>query len=152
VVPGPPATQDNRIRVAAAVADLMAEKEESTTLVPVFHTTTANRGNNSLELRGGSGPHEGNVYINGFPVCEDDSRNRNQWHKEEAGVVCRMFGYAGASAAYPNCRFGDCTDDWQLAGVDCVGDEANILDCKFEAPSSGCNKGSEGVGVTCLVA
>ena len=77
------------------------------TEVPVFHTTSAaSLGNNTLELRGGSGPHEGNVFINGFPVCEDDEFNVNQWRRAEANVVCRMFGYVGAAAAHINCRSG----------------------------------------------
>ena len=97
------------------MADMMKEKETSTdststssitsTEVPIFHTTSAaSLGNNTLELRGGSGPHEGNVYINGLPVCEDDETNVNQWRRPEANVVCRMFGYVGAAAAFPNCR------------------------------------------------
>ena len=107
----PPISTPNRIEVAASVADMMAGKEEKDTTsprsteVPVFHTTSAaSLGNNTLELRGGSGPHEGNVYINGFPVCEDDESNVNQWRRAEANVVCRMFGYVGAAAAFPNCR------------------------------------------------
>ena len=113
----PPSTP-SRIEVAASVADMMAAKEKeeeatitttasprSSTEVPVFHTTSAaSLGNNTLELRGGSGPHEGNVYINGFPVCEDDENNVNQWRRAEANVVCRMFGYVGAAAAHVNCR------------------------------------------------
>ena len=39
-----------------------------------------------VELRGGSLPSEGNVYVNGAPVCDLG------WGKEEAAVVCRMLG------------------------------------------------------------
>ena len=55
-------------------------------------------GNNSLELRGGSGPHEGNVYLNGSPICEDDSNNVNQWRSEEAAVVCRCCTVLGVGS------------------------------------------------------
>ena len=36
-----------------------------------------------LKLVGGSGPHEGNVFVNGRPVCDD------HWDNIDAGVVCR---------------------------------------------------------------
>ena len=121
----PPSTP-SRIEVAASVADMMAGKEEkeattsSTTEVPVFHTTSAaSLGNNTLELRGGSGPHEGNVFINGFPVCEDDETNVNQWRRAEANVVCRMFGYVGAAAAHVNCRLQIKKLKATLSLVDC---------------------------------
>ena len=45
-------------------------------------------------LRGGGGPHEGNVYIgvgNGIskPVCDD------LWDIRDGRVVCRELGYLG---------------------------------------------------------
>ena len=44
-----------------------------------------------IELRGGSNRKEGNVFINGKPVCDD------MWDKKDATVACRMLGWA--------CRF-----------------------------------------------
>ena len=40
-----------------------------------------------IELRGGSTSLEGNVYINGKPVCDD------KWDLNDAKVACRMLGY-----------------------------------------------------------
>ena len=43
-----------------------------------------------LELRGGSGPHEGNIYVNGQPVCDDGDGESYHFSKENAIVVCRF--------------------------------------------------------------
>ena len=43
-----------------------------------------------LELRGGSGPHEGNIYVNGRPVCDDGGDGSYYFSKENAIVVCRF--------------------------------------------------------------
>ena len=40
-----------------------------------------------VELRGGSRRNEGNVFVNGKPVCDD------MWDKNDATVACRMLGY-----------------------------------------------------------
>ena len=40
-----------------------------------------------IELRGGSSNSEGNVFVNGQPVCDD------MWDKNDADVACRMLGY-----------------------------------------------------------
>ena len=39
-----------------------------------------------IELRGGSVPTEGNVFLNGKPVCDD------KWDKKDATVACHMLG------------------------------------------------------------
>ena len=38
-----------------------------------------------VTLHGGSGPHEGNVYVKGRPVCHDS------WNDVDARVVCRYL-------------------------------------------------------------
>ena len=48
-------------------------------------------------------------------------------------------------------RFGDCSDDWEVAGINCEGTENSILDCNVGKPTDACNKGSEGAGVRCIV-
>ena len=40
-----------------------------------------------IELKGGSSPMEGNVFVNGKPVCDD------LWDDDDATVACRMLGY-----------------------------------------------------------
>ena len=40
-----------------------------------------------VKLVGGSGPHEGNIFVGGLPVCDD------KHDKENAVVVCRCQIY-----------------------------------------------------------
>ena len=40
----------------------------------------------NIELKGGSSRNEGNVFLNGKPVCDD------MWDKKDATVACRMLG------------------------------------------------------------
>ena len=40
----------------------------------------------TVELQGGSFPSEGNVFVNGKPVCDD------LWDNNDATVACRMLG------------------------------------------------------------
>ena len=40
-----------------------------------------------IELRGGSHHTEGNVFVNGKPVCDD------MWDEKDATVACRMLGF-----------------------------------------------------------
>ena len=45
-----------------------------------------------VELRGGSGPHEGNIWVDGKPVCDDfftSSSGRDYGHGN-ALIVCRF--------------------------------------------------------------
>ena len=39
-----------------------------------------------IELRGGSSRTEGNVFVNGKPVCDD------MWDEKDAKVACHMLG------------------------------------------------------------
>ena len=48
-------------------------------------------------------------------------------------------------------RFGECGNDWEVAGINCEGTESSILDCEVGKPTDACNKGSEGAGVRCIV-
>ena len=40
-----------------------------------------------VDLRGGNVPTEGNVFVDGQPVCDDS------WDLSDAVVTCRMLGY-----------------------------------------------------------
>ena len=41
-----------------------------------------------VELRGGSGPHEGNIWVDGEPVC-DDTFTESSHGEVNAQVICR---------------------------------------------------------------
>ena len=41
-----------------------------------------------LTLLGGSGPHEGNIFLDGRPVC-DDMHTADEHGRQNALVVCR---------------------------------------------------------------
>ena len=43
--------------------------------------------NNTIELRGGLTPEEGNIFLYNKPVCDDG------WDLRDADVACRMLGY-----------------------------------------------------------
>ena len=51
------------------------------------HDDKHDHDHSKIELRGGSSPAEGNVFMNGKPVCDD------MWDKNDATVACRMLGY-----------------------------------------------------------
>ena len=54
--------------------------------------TTSRTGSSSVgthvELKGGSGPHEGNIWVDGEPVC-DDTFTESDHGEENAQVICR---------------------------------------------------------------
>ena len=60
----------------------------STTTTSTTSTTTASTTTTAqtTELWGGSFPYEGNLFVNGKPVCDDG------WDNNDALVACRMLG------------------------------------------------------------
>ena len=75
-----------------------------------------------MTLTGGSSQSEGNVLVNGRPVCDD------YWSDENAGVICKMLGYAGGvgiSGSY----FGNIGSGFGMDDVVCTGSEATIMEC-----------------------
>merc|ERR1711892_405105 len=93
-----------------------------------------------VELRGGTSSKEGNVFVNGKPVCDD------MWDKDDAPVVCRMLGYPSGVPTIKS-RFGSVTSDYSLDDVMCDGTEQSLQDCKYSSQDN-CGR-SEGAGVMC---
>jgi len=95
----------------------------------------------SAGLVGGPTAHEGNVLINGRPVCDD------YWDNNDATVVCRMLGY-GSGIAVQNAAYGLVEGKFIINNVDCKGTEANIHQCT-KSTAHKCH-GPEGAGVICI--
>jgi len=89
-------------------------------------------------LRGG---HEGNVFINNQPVCDDF------WDQSDAQVVCRMLGFSGGIPKSGS-HFGTVSTDFVMDDVFCTGSEASLLDCPHST-SHNCEAG-QGAGVICM--
>ena len=93
-----------------------------------------------MTLTGGSSPSEGNVLVNGRPVCDD------YWSDENAGVICKMLGYAGGvgvSGSY----FGNIGSGFVMDDVVCTGSEASILECWHQTTHNCAAR--EAAGVIC---
>ena len=101
----------------------------------------------SVELRGGSGPHEGNVFVKVTPdsdfgqVCDD------YWGLTNADVVCRQLGFSGAERATQQGEFGSGSNYFAMDDVVCSGSEARIQDCEYNEFDD-CS-GAELAGVVC---
>merc|ERR1712243_228646 len=95
----------------------------------------------SAGLVGGPTAHEGNVLINGRPVCDD------YWDNNDATVVCRMLGY-GSGIAVQDAAYGPVEGKFLINNVDCKGTEANIHQCT-KSNAHKCH-GPEGAGVICI--
>ena len=93
-----------------------------------------------MTLTGGSAPHEGNVLVGGVPVCDD------YWGDTNAGVVCRMLGYAGG-VGVTGSYFGRQGAVFVMDDVMCAGSEDSILDCAHHGHHN-CGAG-EAAGVIC---
>jgi hypothetical protein len=94
-------------------------------------------------LQGGSGDHEGNLFVRSLPVCDDS------WGMEEAEVVCRQLGFPGAVNSTMGNQFGPVyTSRFSMDNVECTGMEDDIQSCSHES-SDDCGD-QEGAGVICL--
>jgi len=91
----------------------------------------------SLELRDGAQAREGNVYLNGQPICNDE------WTTNDATVVCRVLGYDDGQAANSSV-FGAVPNNFITNSFECVGDETSIWDCKYTTYSN-CSDTAAGV-------
>ena len=78
---------------------------------------------NKICLIGGQGDHEGNVYFEGKPVCDDG------WTFADAHVVCRTLGFKEAESATKESRFGIVPSKYGMSEVSCTGGEESFLSC-----------------------
>jgi len=94
-----------------------------------------------LELQGGNSRREGNVFLNGRPICDDS------WTQNDADVVCRILGFPAGGAATTNGRYGRVDPSYIMDDVKCAGDETSLYDCRFTNEHD-CSE-SEAAGVKC---
>eukprot|EP00092_Neocalanus_flemingeri_P022207 GFUD01024086.1.p1 GENE.GFUD01024086.1~~GFUD01024086.1.p1 ORF type:complete len:542 (+),score=142.04 GFUD01024086.1:505-2130(+) len=98
----------------------------------------------SIELRPYNGSvgvaREGNVYIDGQPVCDDG------WDKNAARVACRELGFADGEPTVGS-RYGNVEDVMAMDEIRCRGDESSLYECDYSSYDD-CG-GGEGAGVVC---
>merc|ERR1712025_1288595 len=94
-----------------------------------------------IKLVGGTTSNEGNVMVDGKPVCDD------YWDTKDAKVVCRMLGYTGGDAIIES-AYGPTGVDFAMDDVQCNGNEHTISDCPHLTYSN-CADG-EAAGVQCV--
>ena len=95
------------------------------------------------ELRGGSSPREGNVFINGAPVCDD------HWTISEGNVVCQQLGLSLRRITV-NSYFGTVSDTFGMDDVNCEGSEERLEDCSHVGEAQENCRGGEAAGVVCF--
>ena len=94
-----------------------------------------------MKLLGGPNPAEGNVFIDGLPVCDD------AWDEHDGKVACRQLGFNGLVRVTTNSHFGSVPSDFAMDEVSCNGTEAKLQDCLHKTRDDcGAN---EGAGVIC---
>jgi hypothetical protein len=99
----------------------------------------------SICLKGGSGPHEGNLFVRNLPVCDDD------WGMEEAEVACHQLGFPGALNFTRQSKFGPVgTRQYSMDNVHCTGTEGSLQSCRHSSTDDCGDR--EGAGVVCLPA
>jgi len=99
-------------------------------------------------LVGGSGPHEGNIIIDGMPVCDDTFTSDSKYARPNTEVVCRMLGLEARNFTMGS-KFGRVSDDFGIDSLKCKGDEMDIRDCPHETEALEDCGGNEGAGVIC---
>merc|ERR1719187_2696909 len=103
---------------------------------------TCDTANRTINLRGGSGPHEGNVFVGDRPVCDD------LWDLHDAAVVCRELGHHGAVRSTRENFFGAVgRADFAMDDVKCNGTEKHLFKCPHNKRED-CGM-REGAGVVC---
>ena len=77
----------------------------------------------NIILDGGRFPHEGNILVDGQPVCDDE------WSLVDAHVACKEMGYYGAVSATSRSEYGRTSPEFAMDNVECDGTETRLLDC-----------------------
>ena len=62
----------------------------------IFYSVDLDLKTSEVKLVGGSGPHEGNIFVGGLPVCDDYHDAQN------ALVVCRFAKKRGMTEIFAN--------------------------------------------------
>ncbi|XP_012537284.2 uncharacterized protein LOC105837243 isoform X2 [Monomorium pharaonis] len=106
----------------------------------------------SIRLRGGSGPNNGYVEVQGMLpgwgiVCD----SRNSWTLKEAHILCKQLGYIrGAEMAWQGRNNRNGVPTWIAANtVTCLGNETRFQSCKF-THSQECRVDRDAIGVRCV--
>eukprot|EP00092_Neocalanus_flemingeri_P010631 GFUD01011453.1.p1 GENE.GFUD01011453.1~~GFUD01011453.1.p1 ORF type:complete len:228 (-),score=64.47 GFUD01011453.1:46-729(-) len=113
--------------------DLKKEEEKRKSLEKVLTQT--------YSLLGGSNSKEGNIYVNGRPVCDDE------WDLKDATVACKSLGFKNAVKFTAESAFGSVADNFIMDDVKCDGTENSLLGCKYDKTDDCTSK--EGAGVVC---
>ena len=76
---------------------------------------------------GGNSSAEGNVYIDGAPVCDDG------WGWKEAKVICRNLGYNFTYKPVSKSQFGPVPNKFinGIGYISCNGKEESLQNCSF---------------------
>ena len=95
----------------------------------------------NITLAGGPNAQQGNVFVNGMPVCDDG------WDLKDALVVCNQLGFPSVLRATESSEFGRVPTTFRMDDVECTGEETSLLECKHNRIDD-CGS-SEGAGVIC---
>jgi len=95
-----------------------------------------------MELHGGTGDNEGQVFFGNRPVCD------NNWDIEDANLVCKLLGFQTAVIATKSSEFGLVPQNFIMDNVHCLGNESALLDCSH-GPGNSCLPG-DAAGVVCF--
>jgi len=132
--------EENNLNVISARSEMEVNRKS----IDKISVDVTGLGRASIMLKQGASPtkarYEGNVYIGGRPVCDDE------WDVSDAGVVCRMLGFSGGLPTKKSV-YGSVPDNYIMDNVGCTGREETIFECSH-LTTDDCAS-SEGAGVIC---
>ena len=86
---------------------------------------------------GGNGTHEGNVFLDGMPICGGYS-----WDIKDAWIVCKQLGFASVVKFTRYSKFGRVNNLFRMREVNCLGTERLLADCPHKKDGSCSRLGS----------